>query len=165
MGSHKDRFGKTRVGMFLSEKAPNILDMVGDFLPDSGALGIVKKLIDSDDSLSSKDKATAQDMIDAELKHIELIMHDKQNARKMQMIALQQDDKFSKRFTYYLASFWSLVSAAYFFMVTFSEVLNERVSDTVLGFMLGTIVAKILSFFYGSSKGSKDKQEHLNKMK
>ena len=36
----------TGLGKWLKNKAPNVLDVVGDFLPDSGALGVVKNLID-----------------------------------------------------------------------------------------------------------------------
>lgn len=85
------------------------------------------------------------------------------NARNMQVAALDQDDLFSKRFVYYLASFWSIVSAAYVGAVTFIPIPkgNERVLDTVLGFLLGTIVATIINYFMGSSSGSASKNEML----
>ena len=38
----------TGLGKWLKNKAPNVLDVVGDFLPDSGPLGVVKNLIDKD---------------------------------------------------------------------------------------------------------------------
>lgn len=36
----------TALGSWLKDKAPNILETVGDLLPDQGALGVVKNLID-----------------------------------------------------------------------------------------------------------------------
>jgi len=36
----------TALGGWLKQKAPGILDTVGDLLPDQGALGVVKNLID-----------------------------------------------------------------------------------------------------------------------
>ena len=39
----------TGLGKWLKAKAPNILDTVGDLLPDSGGLGIVKNLLDTED--------------------------------------------------------------------------------------------------------------------
>ena len=34
----KKKFKDTKVGIFLREKAPKILDTVGEFLPDQGGL-------------------------------------------------------------------------------------------------------------------------------
>lgn len=53
------KFKDTKVGKFLKEKAPGILESVGDVLPDKGVLGIVKNLIDKDKSLPPQDKETA----------------------------------------------------------------------------------------------------------
>jgi hypothetical protein len=36
----------TKLGQWLREKAPSVLETVGDLLPDSGGLGVVKNLID-----------------------------------------------------------------------------------------------------------------------
>lgn len=36
----------TKLGQWLKEKAPKVLETVGDLLPDSGGLGVVKNLID-----------------------------------------------------------------------------------------------------------------------
>lgn len=85
------------------------------------------------------------------------------DARAMQAAALGQADRFSKRFVYYLASFWSLCAAAYIAFVTFGTIPpdNVRFADTILGFLLGTVIATILNFFLGSSEGSKDKTEAL----
>ena len=63
--SDKKKIKDTKLGAWLSEKAPNILNVVGDLLPDSGALGVVKNLIDKDDSVDSEE---AQRMIDAEVR-------------------------------------------------------------------------------------------------
>ena len=85
------------------------------------------------------------------------------DARAMQVAALNQEDKFSKRFVMYLATFWSLTAVAYIFLITFTNIpeINIRFADTILGFLLGTVVATILNFFLGSSAGSKEKTEAL----
>jgi len=89
------------------------------------------------------------------------------DARAMQVAALNQDDKFSKRFVMYLATFWSLTAVVYIFLITFTNIpeLNIRFADTILGFLLGTVVATILNFFLGSSASSKEKTEVLAGMK
>ena len=38
---------------------------------------------------------------------------------------------------------------------------NIRFADTILGFLLGTIISAIIQFFYGSSLGSKKATEAL----
>ena len=78
---------------------------------------------------------------------------DKQNARELQIESLKQDDLFSKRFVYYFASFWSIIAAVYIIAVTFMTIptANIRFVDTVIGFMLGTIVSTIIGYFFGSS--------------
>ena len=53
----------TALGGWLREKAPNILDTVGDLLPDQGAFGIVKNLLDKEpgiDPVESKAKIDAE---------------------------------------------------------------------------------------------------------
>jgi hypothetical protein len=85
------------------------------------------------------------------------------DARAMQVAALGQDDKFAKRYVMYLASFWSCAAVVYIFLITFTHIpeLNVRFADTILGFLLGTVVATILNFFLGSSASSKEKTEVL----
>ena len=63
--SDKKKIKDTKLGAWLLEKAPNVLGVVGDLLPDSGAMGIVKNLIDKDDSVDSEE---AQRVIDAEVR-------------------------------------------------------------------------------------------------
>jgi hypothetical protein len=87
------------------------------------------------------------------------------DARAMQIAALAQSDVFSKRFTMYLTTFWSLAAGAYIGFITFSIIpeQNVRFADTILGFILGTVVATMLNFWFGSSIGSKEKAEALRK--
>lgn len=85
------------------------------------------------------------------------------NARNMQVEALRQEDVFSKRFIYIFATFWSLFAAGYIAFITFGHIPedNQRFADTILGFLLGTVVATILQFFFGSSMGSKRKDKEM----
>jgi len=70
---NKKKFKDTKVGIFLREKAPKILDTVGDFLPDQGGLGIVKNLISSDDNIEPKDKEMALKLLDQDIAEMENI--------------------------------------------------------------------------------------------
>ena len=67
MKKEKKKFKDTKVGVFLKEKAPKILNSVGDILPDNGAFGIVKNLISSDETLPPQDKETALKLLDMDI--------------------------------------------------------------------------------------------------
>jgi hypothetical protein len=96
----------------------------------------------------------------------EMYLVDTQNARGMQVAALEQEDKLAKNFIYYFAIFWSLAAAGYICAITFMNIpeTSIRFADTILGFLLGTIVAQIISFFYGSSKSSKKKDDLVSQL-
>lgn len=144
MGKFKEKNGKTMVGAFLQSVAPNIIDVVGDVLPSNGALGIVKNLIQKDDKLTANEKVEALRLLELDLENVK-------DARDMQKEALKQNDVFSKRFLYYLSTFWSLIAACYFFLATFTPVMNDKIADIILGFLLGSVVGVMMNFFYGDS--------------
>ena len=59
-----EKIKDTKLGKWLKSKAPNVLNTVGDLLPDQGALGLVKNLIDKDPDV---DAAEGTAMVDAEI--------------------------------------------------------------------------------------------------
>ena len=63
----KKRLSETKIGIFLKEKAPQILDTIGDVLPNSGGLGLIKNLISKDYSMSKEDKEMAMRMIEMDM--------------------------------------------------------------------------------------------------
>lgn len=144
--------------------------------------GGTKELVDSvggvlDNLITSKEeKEAAKSAVLAEVnrhleamqtnatKELELQFQDKANARGMQVEALKQNDLFSKRFVYYFTAFWSLFSALYLCGTTFLDIpeKNSHVVDTTLGFLLGTAIALMFSYFYGTSL--KENQRGENKV-
>tara|TARA_Y100000015_G_scaffold43107_1_gene52269 strand:+ start:5259 stop:5699 length:441 start_codon:yes stop_codon:yes gene_type:complete len=55
---------ETKLGSWLKQKAPAVLDVAGDMLPDQGMLGVVKNLLDKEPGV---DPAEAKAMVDAEI--------------------------------------------------------------------------------------------------
>jgi lipopolysaccharide export LptBFGC system permease protein LptF len=84
---------------------------------------------------------------------------DRDSARKMQVAALQQDDVFSKRFVYFFSIAWSLFAMAFMAVVTLVDIPEKNAStvSTILGFLLGTAVSSIFSFFLGTTQANKTK--------
>tara|TARA_R100001510_G_C7624156_1_gene184363 strand:+ start:601 stop:1041 length:441 start_codon:yes stop_codon:yes gene_type:complete len=64
MSKRENKIKDTGLGRWLKSKAPNILEVVGDLLPDKGGLGVVKNLIDKEPDI---DPAEAKAMLDAEV--------------------------------------------------------------------------------------------------
>jgi len=60
-----DKIRDTALGGWLKQKAPGILDTVGDLLPDQGALGVVKNLLDK--QYPDLDPEEVRAKIDAEI--------------------------------------------------------------------------------------------------
>ena len=54
----------TKLGQWLKDKAPKVLDTVGELLPDQGALGLVKNLLDQEPGISPEE---AKARVDAEI--------------------------------------------------------------------------------------------------
>ena len=63
----KKKFKDTKVGKFLSNVAPNIVGGVGDVLPNSGVLGIVKNLISKDETITVEDKEKAVKLLEQDM--------------------------------------------------------------------------------------------------
>ena len=60
----KKKIRDTKLGQWLRTAAPNVLDTVGDLLPDSGGLGVVKILLEKEPDL---DPEEVKAKIDAEI--------------------------------------------------------------------------------------------------
>ena len=64
MKNSETKIKDTGLGKWLKSKAPNVLDVVGDLLPDQGGLGIVKNLIEKDPDVNTEEGTAA---VDAEI--------------------------------------------------------------------------------------------------
>ena len=83
------KFKYTKVGKFLLNNGSGIVNKLGDALPSNGVLGIVKGLIDKDESLPPEDKEKA-------LKLLEMDMVEMQEVTKRWEADSNSDNKLSK---------------------------------------------------------------------
>lgn len=151
---------------FLAKAAPALATAVAG--PLGGiAVSAIAKQFGVEDSIAAVTKAVIEDP-EAALKlaqiDLETLKADYANtadARAMQVAALNQSDVFSKRFTMYLTAYWSVAATIYIGFITFSVIPDKsvRFADTILGFILGTVLATMLNFWFGSSIGSKEKDK------
>ena len=70
--SDKKKFKDTKVGKFLLGKS-GIINVIGNILPDQGALGMVKNLIQSDPDLPPQDKETALKLLEQDMVELQEI--------------------------------------------------------------------------------------------
>lgn len=161
MGKYKDKKGTSKAGDFIrslvkGETLNKVLG-VGFSLATGNIKGAISKLTNSGD--------LTVEQIDRAEKLLELDYKDLADARDLQKVALSQSDLFSKRFIYYLSIAIFLFSSAIVVMLFFVEIpdKNRDVINFILGVVIGTGLTGVFNFFYGSSKGSKDKTDMFKK--
>lgn len=145
---------KKGIGKFLEglgDVGGAILDAAGDF---TGIQGLKKLagIIENNDELTPAQKQEA-------LKLVELELADRENARALQMAALDQEDLFSKRFVYYLSSFIVVAATAFGILLFWVKVpeANKRMIEMFCDIYLFAGAMAVINFFFGSSLGSKQK--------
>jgi len=151
---------------FLAKAAPALATAVAG--PLGGiAVSAIAKQFGVEDSVAAVTQAVKADpeaalkLAQIDIEKLKMEYANTADARAMQVAALNQSDIFSKRFTMYLTAFWSVCAAIYIGFITFSVIPdnNVRFADTILGFILGTVIATMLNFWFGSSIGSKEKDK------
>jgi len=160
MSEEKKKFKETKVGKFLKDKAPKILDTVGDVLPDNGVLGVVKNIISTDKTLTTQDKEELY-------KLIELDMQDIANARAREVSVVTSDSAplINKIIGPCLAIIVISLTFILFYMVMFKKITS--VEKDILIYVLGALtsyVGMVLSYYFGSSSGSRHKDDAIKEL-
>lgn len=144
------------------------MSIVSDLL--TGGVGsLVETVVKGAGELITTDKERMAAEIDMErlgIQREEAYLKDTQSARQMQVAALQQDDLFAKRFVYWFSITWSLFAMVFLLCVTFLDIPKDNANtvSVVLGFLLGTAISSIFSYFLGTSMSSKSKDLTINKL-
>jgi hypothetical protein len=119
-------------------------------------------------TLKPEGEATKEDYakIQAEaMKHEEFMAEldekSRQRATDMQLKAMESDDPLVRRFIYFFIGFWSIFAAAFIPSLIWVPIgeSNMRFADTVLGYVMGTMVTSMFAFLLGSSQGSRMKDK------
>jgi hypothetical protein len=134
----KKKFKDTKVGQFLSNNGSGIITTLGDVLPSNGILGIVKVLIDKDDSLPPEDKEKA-------LKLLEIDMVEMQEVSKRWSSDMSSDSFLSKN-TRPMTLIFLTVSAV-FLIVLDSLNIDFGVSNEWIDLLKGLLITVYVSYF------------------
>jgi hypothetical protein len=147
MAEDKKKFKDTKIGKFLSQKAPKILDVVGDVLPNNGVLGVVKNLISNSDDLSDEDKKIAFDHI-KDMYELEVRDRESARTREVEVAKVRSFD--------FLFNLTGLIGLAVFCFIVYAIVYleipepNKEIWIHLIGICEG-VVLSIFGYYFGSS--------------
>ena len=153
------------IASIVSGLISNGLPKVADAVMEKGVDYVQEKLgveLKPEGQMNPEDVSRLKE---AAMKHEEFMaemdLKNMEGARNMQLQAMQSDDPLVRRFVYYFIGFWSILSSIYIGCITFIDIPDENVrfADTILGFVLGTMVASMFQFLLGSSLGSRNKDK------
>src|SRR5512137_267840 len=91
----------------------------------------------------------------------ELDEKSRQRATDMQLKAMESDDPLVRRFLYYFIALWSTFAVIFIPCLIWVQIPenNTRFADTILGYVLGTVITGMFAFLLGSSQGSRNKDK------
>ena len=136
----------TKIGKFLAEKVPHVLDLVGDVLPEQGTLGIVKNLISKDPDLTPEEK---QEIHNRLVEFYKLEVEDRDSARKREV------DMIKAGGTDWMMNFTGIVGLGGFVLLLVAIVFlqvpehNKELMIHTTGIVEG-IVLSIVGYYFGS---------------
>lgn len=137
------------------------LGMVGNAVLKRGKKEVEERLgVTLDEAPSAEQVAKIKA---AAVQHYEFLV-EAANADRANARASMNKSKINQLFVHGLATFWSIASIVFVFGVVFTEIpeANVRFADTIIGFVLGTIIATIIGFYYGASNPPEQPQQEQN---
>ncbi len=147
MGKPKKKFKETKVGKFLAKIAPGILGVAGDLLPDAGVLGIVKNLIEKDETITPEDKIAALEQVKS---MYELEVRDRDSARSREVEVKKTGSTDIMMLATGLVGLFSFMFIIYA-VVYEPTVLENDLFVHLMGMVEGVVISNIFAYYYGTS--------------
>ena len=137
----------TKIGLLLKEKAPKVLELIGDVLPSSGTMGILKNIISKDPDLTPEEKAELHNRV-IELYKLEVADRDSARKREIEMAKSGGND--------WMMNVTGVVGLTCFVFIIYSvvyipEVLDNELFIHLMGMVEGVVIGNIFAFYYGTS--------------
>lgn len=138
---------ETKLGKLLKEKAPKILDIIGDVLPSSGTMGILKNIISKDPELTPEQKAELHNQV-TELYKLEVADRDSARKREVDISKSGGND--------WMMNLTGIVGLFCFIFIVYSvvyipEVLHNELFVHLMGLIEGVVIGNIFAYYYGTS--------------
>ena len=153
MSEKKKPFKETGLGKILLGVLPSVVKGASKVLPDSGVLGVIKNLIDTDPDMSEEEKAAAHDQL-VELYKLEVQDRDSARKREAAIVASGgRDWMMTLTGVIGLAAFGFLV---YTVVTTKVPETNKEIFIHMIGIVEG-VALSILGYYFGSASKKDDK--------
>lgn len=143
-------FKNTKIGGWLKKAAPHIIEIVGDALPEKGALGIIKNLIQKDDKLTEGEKEEALGLIKLDLEAFELELKDRDSARNREIEIAKTGNKDIMMICTGAVGLLSFLFTIYA-VVFIPSVNDNKLFTHLMGMIEGVVVGNIFAYYYGAS--------------
>ncbi len=137
----------TKIGLLLKEKAPKILELIGDVLPSNGTMGILKNIISKDPDLTPEEKAELHNRV-IELYKLEVADRDSARKREIEITKAGGND--------WMMNVTGVVGLSCFMFVVYAvvyipDVLHNELFVHLMGMVEGVVIGNIFAFYYGTS--------------
>ena len=140
----KKKFKDTKVGKFLLKKLP---DLVSGILPDKGILGVLKNIIDSDDTTAPEEKEQLHKEL---VEFYELEVADRDSARRREVEVAKTGKKDIMMLATGLTGLLSFIFMIYA-VVYIPSVMENDLFVHLMGMIEGVVVSNIFAYYYGTS--------------
>lgn len=153
MSANKKPFKETGLGKILLNVLPGAVKGASKILPDSGLLGVIKNLIDTDPNMTEEEKAIAHDQL-VELYRLEVEDRDSARKREASIAATGKSD--------WMMSLTGVVGLAAFAFLVYTVVTtsvpetNKEIFIHMIGIVEG-VALSIFGYYFGSAVKKEDK--------
>lgn len=143
----KKKFKDTGLGKILLGVIPGFIKGASKALPDSGVLGVIKNLIDTDPDMTDEEKAQAHDQL-VELYRLEV--EDRDSARKREAAIVNAGGKD------WMMSLTGIIGLAAFAFLVYTVVTtqvpesNKEIFIHMIGIVEG-VALSIFGYYFGSA--------------
>ena len=147
MSVDKKPFKETGLGKILLGVIPGFIKGASKVLPDSGVLGVIKNLIDTDPTMTDEEKAAAHDQL-VELYKLEV--EDRDSARKREAAVVTAGGKD------WMMSLTGIIGLAAFAFIVYTVVTtnvpesNKEIFIHMIGIVEG-VALSIFGYYFGSA--------------